>query len=128
MEPKTKADQDKMTAALIKLAAEDPSFRFSRDEESGQNSLAAVHERSTDEDEVQLRLLEPIFYHCNQRGVEIREKAPGEAESRESRHEIPGNAEEPNHVDMQHQNIRFLQLEKRPVCLAEFSPVVGRLA
>merc|ERR1719201_548231 len=39
VEPKTKADQDKMTAALIKLAAEDPSFRFSRDEESGQTII-----------------------------------------------------------------------------------------
>merc|ERR1719359_1362012 len=34
VEPKTKSDNDKMTTALIKLAAEDPSFRFSRDEES----------------------------------------------------------------------------------------------
>eukprot|EP01083_Nonionella_stella_P273688 928635_1 len=33
VEPKTKNDQQKMSEALIKLAAEDPSFRFSRDEE-----------------------------------------------------------------------------------------------
>jgi len=44
VEPKTKADQDKMTNALIKLAAEDPSFRFSRDEESGQTVIAGMGE------------------------------------------------------------------------------------
>ena len=36
VEPASKKENDKMTEALIKLAAEDPSFRFSRDEESGQ--------------------------------------------------------------------------------------------
>merc|ERR1740125_26662 len=44
VEPKTKADQDKMTMALIKLAAEDPSFRFSRDEESGQTVIEGMGE------------------------------------------------------------------------------------
>jgi len=44
VEPKTKADQDKMTNALIKLAAEDPSFRFNRDEESGQTIIEGMGE------------------------------------------------------------------------------------
>merc|ERR1719486_748023 len=44
VEPKTKADQDKMTGALIKLAAEDPSFRFTRDEESGQTVIEGMGE------------------------------------------------------------------------------------
>jgi len=44
VEPKTKADQDKMTNALIKLAAEDPSFRFTRDEESGQTVIEGMGE------------------------------------------------------------------------------------
>jgi elongation factor G len=44
VEPKTKADQDKMTGALVKLAAEDPSFRFSRDEESGQTVIEGMGE------------------------------------------------------------------------------------
>ncbi|EKS2687100.1 elongation factor G, partial [Campylobacter coli] len=35
VEPKTKADQEKMSIALNKLAQEDPSFRVSTDEESG---------------------------------------------------------------------------------------------
>merc|ERR1719440_2436699 len=43
-EPKTKADNDKMTNALIKLAAEDPSFRFSRDDESGQTIIEGMGE------------------------------------------------------------------------------------
>jgi len=36
VEPKTKADQEKMGMALSKLAQEDPSFRVHTDEESGQ--------------------------------------------------------------------------------------------
>merc|ERR1719333_842016 len=44
VEPKTKGDQDKMTMALVKLAAEDPSFRFSRDEDSGQTVIEGMGE------------------------------------------------------------------------------------
>src|SRR6201991_750119 len=39
IEPKTKADQEKLGVALAKLAAEDPSFRVSTDPESGQTIL-----------------------------------------------------------------------------------------
>merc|ERR1719409_1606320 len=44
VEPKSKSDQDKMGTALAKLAAEDPSFRFSRDEESGQTVIEGMGE------------------------------------------------------------------------------------
>merc|ERR1712113_1371332 len=44
VEPKTKNDQQKMSEALIKLAAEDPSFRFSRDEETGQTVIEGMGE------------------------------------------------------------------------------------
>jgi len=44
VEPKTKADQQKMSDALIRLAAEDPSFRFSRDEEPGQTIIEGMGE------------------------------------------------------------------------------------
>merc|ERR1712085_181530 len=44
VEPKTKADQQKMLEALVKLAAEDPSFRFSRDEETGQTVIEGMGE------------------------------------------------------------------------------------
>merc|ERR1719161_2167879 len=44
VEPKTKSDQDKMGTALAKLAAEDPSFRFSRDDESGQTVIEGMGE------------------------------------------------------------------------------------
>ena len=40
IEPKTKADQEKLGVALQKLAAEDPTFRVSTDQESGQTILA----------------------------------------------------------------------------------------
>merc|ERR1711957_583523 len=44
VEPKTKEDQQKMGEALAKLAAEDPSFRFSRDEETGQTVIEGMGE------------------------------------------------------------------------------------
>ena len=44
VEPKTKADQEKMGVALGKLAEEDPSFRVSTDEESGQTLIAGMGE------------------------------------------------------------------------------------
>jgi len=44
VEPKTKADQEKMGIALGKLAAEDPSFRVETDEESGQTIISGMGE------------------------------------------------------------------------------------
>jgi elongation factor G len=44
VEPKTKQDQEKMGVALGKLAQEDPSFRVSTDEESGQTIIAGMGE------------------------------------------------------------------------------------
>ncbi|MEI6268712.1 MAG: elongation factor G [Methylococcaceae bacterium] len=44
VEPKTKADQDKMGLALSKLAKEDPSFRVHTDEESGQVIISGMGE------------------------------------------------------------------------------------
>jgi elongation factor G len=44
VEPKTKADQEKMGIALGRLAAEDPSFRVKTDEESGQTIISGMGE------------------------------------------------------------------------------------
>ena len=44
IEPKTKADQEKMGIALGKLAAEDPSFRVRTDEETGQTIISGMGE------------------------------------------------------------------------------------
>jgi len=44
VEPKTKADQEKLGVALNKLAQEDPSFRVRTDEESGQTIIAGMGE------------------------------------------------------------------------------------
>jgi elongation factor G len=48
IEPKTKADQEKLGIALAKLAAEDPSFRVSTDAESGQTILKGMGELHLD--------------------------------------------------------------------------------
>ncbi|RME66950.1 MAG: elongation factor G [Nitrospirae bacterium] len=44
IEPKTKADQEKLSQALQKLAQEDPSFRVSYDEETGQTLISGMGE------------------------------------------------------------------------------------
>jgi elongation factor G len=46
IEPKTKADQDKLAEALQRLAEEDPTFRVSTDEETGQTIIAGMGELS----------------------------------------------------------------------------------
>jgi elongation factor G len=48
VEPKTKVDQEKLAAALVKLAAEDPSFRVSTDQESGQTIIKGMGELHLD--------------------------------------------------------------------------------
>jgi elongation factor G len=48
IEPKSKGDQEKLGIALQRLAAEDPSFRMSTDEESGQTIIAGMGELHLD--------------------------------------------------------------------------------
>jgi elongation factor G len=48
VEPKTKADQEKMSIALGRLAKEDPSFRVKTDEESGQTIISGMGELHLD--------------------------------------------------------------------------------
>jgi elongation factor G len=48
VEPKTKADQEKMAVSLMKLAEEDPTFRVSTNSESGQTIIAGVGELHLD--------------------------------------------------------------------------------
>jgi elongation factor G len=48
VEPKTKADQEKMGMALAKLAEEDPSFKVKTDEETGQTVISGMGELHLD--------------------------------------------------------------------------------
>src|SRR5437899_10976457 len=48
IEPKTKADQEKLGVALAKLVAEDPSFRVHTDQESGQTIIKGMGELHLD--------------------------------------------------------------------------------
>ncbi|MDD6301792.1 MAG: elongation factor G [Bacillales bacterium] len=48
IEPKAKGDQDKMTAGLLKLSEEDPTFRFYTNQETGQSIIAGVGELHLD--------------------------------------------------------------------------------
>ena len=56
IEPKTKADQEKMGMALARLAQEDPSFRVSTDQESGQTILKGMGELHL---EIKVDILKP---------------------------------------------------------------------
>ena len=48
IEPKTKADQDKLSSALVKLASEDPTFRVATDPETAQTILSGMGELHLD--------------------------------------------------------------------------------
>ncbi len=48
VEPKTKADQEKMSIALAKLSDEDPTFQVKTDEESGQTLISGMGELQLD--------------------------------------------------------------------------------
>lgn len=67
IEPKTKADQDKMGGALQKLAEEDPTFRYKTDHETGQTVISGMGELHL---EVIVRRLKDEF------GVEANVGAP----------------------------------------------------
>jgi len=67
IEPKSKADQDRLTAALQKLTAEDPTFRVGTDPETGQTIISGVGELHL---EVMLERLKREF------SVEVNHGAP----------------------------------------------------
>ncbi len=67
IEPKTKSDQEKMGMALKKLVDEDPTFRLTTDEESGQTLIAGVGELQL---EIKVDILKRDF------GVEVTVGAP----------------------------------------------------
>src|SRR5690606_21728271 len=48
IEPKTKSDQEKLATAIQRLAEEDPTFRVSLDEETGQTVIAGMGELHLD--------------------------------------------------------------------------------
>ncbi len=84
VEPKTKADQEKMGVALSKLAQEDPSFRVSTDEESGQTIIAGMGELHLDIIVDRLRREFSVEANVGKPQVAYREsfKAPVEAEGK----------------------------------------------
>jgi len=61
VEPKSKADQDKMTNALLRLAQEDPSFRLAVNHETGQTVIKGMGELHLD---VKVDILRRAPYNC----------------------------------------------------------------
>ncbi|QEN90527.1 elongation factor G [Labrys sp. KNU-23] len=80
IEPKTKADQEKMALALIKLASEDPSFRVSTDQESGQTIIKGMGELHLDIKVDILRRTHKVEVNVGAPQVAFREKITKKAE------------------------------------------------
>ncbi|MDZ5448055.1 MULTISPECIES: elongation factor G [Labrys] len=80
IEPKTKADQEKMALALIKLASEDPSFRVSTDQESGQTIIKGMGELHLDIKVDILRRTHKVEVNVGAPQVAFREKITKRAE------------------------------------------------
>ncbi len=84
VEPKTKADQEKMAVALQKLAEEDPTFRVRSDAETGQTIIAGVGELQLDVLVDRLRREFKVEVNVGAPQVNYREtfKTAGEAQGR----------------------------------------------
>jgi elongation factor G len=80
IEPKSKADQEKLGVALAKLAAEDPSFRVSTDQESGQTILKGMGELHLDIKVDILRRTYKVDANIGAPQVAFREKITKKAE------------------------------------------------
>ncbi len=83
VEPKSQKDMDKLTNALIKLAEEDPTFRFRTDEETGQTVIEGMGELHLDI--IIDRLKREFKVECNQGRPQVsyREAITGQVEHRE---------------------------------------------
>src|SRR3954469_8499124 len=80
IEPKSKSDREKLGVALAKLAAEDPSFRGSTDQESGQTILKGMGELHLDIKIDILRRTYKVDANIGAPQVAFREKVPRRAE------------------------------------------------
>ena len=80
VEPKTKVDQEKMALALIKLASEDPSFRVSTDQESGETIIKGMGELHLDIKVDILRRTHKVEVNVGAPQVAFRERVTKRAE------------------------------------------------
>jgi elongation factor G len=80
VEPKTKNDQEKMALALIKLASEDPSFRVTTDQESGETIIKGMGELHLDIKVDILRRTHKVEVNVGAPQVAFREKITKRAE------------------------------------------------
>src|SRR5437879_3457443 len=74
IEPKSKADREKLDIALVELATEDPSFRVSTDQESGQTILKGMGELHLDTKPDTLKRTYKIYANIGALQVAFRER------------------------------------------------------
>src|ERR1700744_4065904 len=82
IEPKSRADQEKLSAALAKLTAEDPSFQVSTDQESGQTIMKGMSELHLDAKVDSLKRIYEIDANIGAPQVAFRERPTRRAEVR----------------------------------------------
>jgi elongation factor G len=107
VEPRTKADQEKMGIALGKLAREDPSFRVSSDEESGQTIISGMGELHLDIIVERMKREFSVEANVGKPQVAYRETIKGTAEQEGKFVRQSGGRGQYGHV--------FLRLEPREV-------------
>ena len=107
VEPKTQSDQEKMGVALGKLAQEDPSFRVSTDEESGQTIISGMGELHLDI--IIDRMQREFDVECNVGKPQV---AYREAISKSIKHETKYIKQSGGRGQYAHVNLRIEPLER----------------
>ncbi len=98
IEPKTKADQEKLGMALNKLAEEDPTFRVSSDEETGQTIIAGMGELHLDILVDRMKREFKVEANVGQPQVAYRETITGPAKAEEKYAKQSGGRGQYGHV------------------------------
>ena len=132
VEPKTKADQEKMAIALQKLAEEDPSFRVATDEESGQTIISGMGELHLDI--IVDRMKREFKVECNvgQPQVAYRETIKKEVEQEYKYAKQSGGRGQYGHVFIrlipqeEGKEYEFIDLIKGGVIPREYIPAVDK--
>jgi len=133
VEPKSKADQEKMGVALGKLAQEDPSFRVRTDEESGQTIISGMGELHLDiivdrmrrEFKVEANIGKPqvAYRECIRKAVEVEGKFVRQSGGRGQYGHVWVKLE-PLPLDDDHENFEFENKIVGGVVPKEYIPAV----
>ncbi|MFO0702891.1 MAG: elongation factor G [Candidatus Andersenbacteria bacterium] len=132
IEPKTKADQEKMGNALQRLAEEDPTFRIKSDEETGQTIISGMGELHLDIIVDRMKREYKVEANIGRPQVAYKEAIKGQAEAEEKYIRQTGGRGQYGHVLLRVEprergaGNEFLDEIKGGVIPNEFIPAVGK--